>query len=88
MRQLVGPCHLRVALDHRLDPEALEKAVTLRPLQHERSQEDDGVYMVLVQRVRFRMAVIGMALIVLTQISTVARRPEIIDSTRRRWRKP
>ncbi|GEL43438.1 GGDEF domain-containing protein [Methylorubrum extorquens] len=34
-------------------------------------------YMVLVQRVRFRMAVIGMALIVLTQISTVARRPEV-----------
>ncbi|CAO4136229.1 GGDEF domain-containing protein [Methylorubrum extorquens] len=34
-------------------------------------------YMVLVQRVRFRMAVIGMALIVLTQISTVARRPKV-----------
>ncbi|MCP1538172.1 GGDEF domain-containing protein [Methylorubrum extorquens] len=34
-------------------------------------------YMVLVQRVRFRMAVIGMVLIVLTQISTVARRPEV-----------
>lgn len=35
------------------------------------------VYMVLAQRVRFRMAVIGMVLIVVTQITTVAHRPEV-----------
>lgn len=39
------------------------------------------IYLVLVQRVRFRLAVLGLVLIVLIQVATIASRPEVDAAT-------